>query len=433
MTTERNIHFFTAIDEHAHSLVDRMLATIKQLEHAAQDEGTLSTYISTLLQQHTFTLQRASNNQHFICGISATKETPTLLLFSHCPPQQDTFARWVSFVTRILALTFYQEAIGNLPLNIVWLIDTGEYNDNAQELSAWLTENQHVLPIDGCIYDMPPDTTLPTPYLGLGMKGLLRFEIGIETASHDKQVLHDAILPNPAWRLTWALSSLKDAREEIHIEDFYETLAPMEDEEIELLRNMLPGEQALKQHLGVDKFLLQLQGFQLYYTYLLLPTCTVTSIQTGSTSSHTLPSFAKAEIDMHLVPDQEPEDIYQKLRKYLDMQGFQDMYIKVLTIRPPHHTPLRNWFAKTVYESAYTLYGEALPTFPLVPTSQVCHPFQTHLAIPVVYIHTGYTQNILYERDTVTKEKQEQMLANGMKHIAMIIENMATDIHKEPM
>ncbi len=434
MTSEHDMNFFAAIEEQASSLADRLNTTIEHLVQATQDEGTLSTYISTLLQQHAFTLQPMGKGQHFICGTYATKETPTLLLFSHCPPQHDALVRWGSFVTRLLTLAFHQETIGNLPVSIVWLIDIREYSQNFEELSAWLTENQQAVSIGGCIYDIPTDTSLPSPCIGLGMKGLLRFEIGIETASPNTRVLHGAILPNAAWRLTWALSSLKDVREEIHIEGFYETLVPIEDEEIELLRNMLPGEQALKQHLRVDEFLLQLHGFQLYYTYLLLPTCTVTSIHSGSTSSQTLPSSAKAEIDMHLVPDQEPEDIYQKLRKYLDMQGFQDVYIKILTSSPPQHTPLRNWFAKTVCESAYTLYGEALPIFPLMPTQHICTIFQAHLAIPVVYTHMGYGHNQLYERDTVTrKERQKQILIHEMNHLAMIIENMATDTHKEPL
>lgn len=433
MTTEHTMNFFTAIDAHAPSLVDRLHETIEHLGQAALHEDTLSTYISALLQQHAFSVQLVGSEQQLICGTCATKETRTLLLFSHCPPQDNALARWGAFVTRLLTLSFYRETPGNVPLNIVWLIDTKEHDEHIEELLAWLTEKQHVAPIDGCLYDIPTDTSLPDPCLALGMKGLLRFEIGIEMASQDMLVQHDAILPDAAWRLTWALSSLKDAHEDIHIEGFYETLVPMEDEEIALVRNMLPGEQALKQYLGVDEFLLQLHGFQLYYTYLLLPTCTITSIHSGSTASNMLPSFAKAEIDIYLVPDQEPEDIYQKVRRYLDMQGYQDVYIKVLTSRPPQHTPLRNWFAKTVCESAYTLYGEALPILPLMSTQHVCLPLQERKSIPIVYSHISYTQNKLYERDTVTRnEKQEQILTNGMKHLALIIENMATDLHKEP-
>ena len=369
MTLEHDKNFFASIDAQTVSLMETLHETVAQLARAAQEEDTLTTYISSLLQQHAFTRLQVDSGQRLLYGTHVTKETKTLLLFSSCSPQPNALARWGAFVTRLLTFALYHKAIGSIPLNVVWLVDIETHTENDEEPSRWLAKNRALLQADDCIYDMPNDTSLPTPCLALGMKGLLRVEIGVETASQGQHILDGAILPNAAWRLTWALNSLKDAREEIHIEGFYETVAPMEDEEITLVRNMLDGEQVLKQQLNVDEFLLHLHGFQLYYTYLLLPTCTVTSIHSGSivATSDTLPSFAKASLDIHLVPDQEPEDIYEKIRKHLDEQGFQDVSVKVLATRSPQHTALRHWFAQTVCKSAYEVYGENLPIFPLMP------------------------------------------------------------------
>ena len=430
MIDEYNKNLLAAIDASAYSLVETLHTIVAQLAQAELD-NTLSTYIGSLLQQHTFTLQQVDDKQHLVCGIHSIYETKALLLFSHCPPQQDALARWGSFVTRLLTFALYYKTIGSIPYNIVWLIDIEEYHENDEELLQWFAKNRTLLEVDGCLYDIPNDASLPAPCLALGTKGLLRVEIGVETASHDQHVLSGAILPNAAWRLTWALNSLKDVREEIHIEGFYDTLMPMEDEEIALLRSMVNAEPTLKQRLHVNEFLLHLHGFQLYYTYLLLPTCIITSMQSRSTaaSSYTLPSFANASIDIHLVPDQEPGDINEKLRKHLDIQGFQDVFIRVLATRSPQHTPLRNKFAKTVYESAFALYGERLSAFPLMPSQRNYYPFQSLLAIPVVYIHTGYGQGQLYEHDTVTtetnEERQKLILTYGMKHLVAIIEGMA--------
>jgi len=431
MTHEHYKNYFATIDEQARSLIETLHATVAQLAQAAHEDGALSTYIHSLLQQHEFTRLHVDNGQRLIYRTYATKETKTLLLFSSCPPQRDTLARWGAFVTRLLTFALYHEAIGNIPLNIIWLIDLEAHNENDEEPSQWLAKNRTLLQADGCFYDMLNDASLPTPCLALGMKGLLRIECAVETVSQNQHVLDGAILPDAAWRLTWALNSLKDAREEIHVDGFYETLVPMEDDEIALLRRILEGEQALKQRLNVDEFLLQLHGFQLYYTYLLLPTCTLTSIHSGSTStdSHTLPSFAKASLDIHLVPDQGPEDIYQKVREHLDVQGFQDVSVKVIATRSPQHTALHDWFAQIVCKSAYMQYGENLPIFPLMPQQSLYYPLQSLLAIPVVYIDSGYAQSQLYERDTVTEgadeEKHKQFFINGMKHLVMIIEGMA--------
>ena len=320
MIDEHDKNFLTAIDNSAYSFVETLHTTVAQLAQAAQDD-TLSTYIGSLLEQHTFTLQHINDKQHLICGIHSTHKTKAMLLFSHCPPQHDALARWGSFVTRLLTFALYSKTIGTISRDIVWLVDIEEDHESDEDLTQWLASNRALLNVDSCLYDMPYDATLPTPCLALGTKGLLRVEVGVETDSHNQHVLSGAILPDAAWRLIWALNSLKDAREEIHIEGFYDTLVPMEDDEIALLQNMVNDEAVLKQRLHVNEFLLHLHGFQLYYTYLLLPTSIITSIHSGSTSSHTLPSTARASLDIHLVPDQEPEDINEKLRKHLNLQG----------------------------------------------------------------------------------------------------------------
>ena len=432
MTSEQYNNFFATIDEQMASFVDTWHATVAQLAQAARDEDSLFRYIHSLLQPYGFTHLQEDNERLLIYRTSAIKETKTLLLFSSCPPQPDPLSRWGAFVTRLLTFALYNKAIGNAPLNIVWLIDVEVHNENDEEPSQWLSKSRTLLQaVDSCFYDLPYTASLPTPCIGLGMKGLLRIELGIETASQDQHVFAGAILPDAAWRLIWTLNSMKDAREEIHIEGFYETVAPMEDEEIALLRTLQNGEQALKQQMNGNEFLLHLHGFQLYYTYLLLPTCTVTSLRSGSLSitSPTLPSFARATLDIHLVPTQEPGDIATKLHKHLDAQGFQDVSIKVLAARNPLHTPLRHWFAQAVCKSAYTVYDESFPVYPLLPQLHAYYPLQTLLTIPVVYAHIGSTQDSLYEHDTVTteheKDKQKLTLLRTVKHFILVIEEMA--------
>ena len=429
MIPELYTKFCAAIDEHAHFLTKTLNTTITYL--AEQEKGMLSPSIASLLQQHALTLQLLDKEKLLVCGsYTAIGETKTLLLFSHCPPQHSVLARWETFVTHLLTFALYSKTIGSIPLNIVWLIDTEEHTEDNTRMSSFVESNRTLFRADGCLYALPPMGSLPAPFLALGTKGVLSIEVGVYTNSSEQHSLHGAILPDAAWRLTWALNSLKDAREDIRIEGFYDTLVPMGDEEIALLRNMADNELALQQRMNVDDFLLHLHGFQLYYTHLLLPTCTVTSIHSGKALEfpHTIPSFAQASLDIHLVPDQEPEDIALKLRAYLDTQGFQDVSTRIRTTRSPQYTSLRHPFTKTVYNSTHALYGENIPTFPLLPQNIAYYPFSSRLNIPVVYTQLGYSQSQLYERDTVMtgvdEERQKQFLVKSMKQLAMIIEGM---------
>lgn len=437
MTPERYEKVCTAIYEHAFSLAETIHVTVAQLAQAARERASLQTYITSLLEKHNFTTQVLGNERLLICGKYTTDKTKTLLLFNSCPPQDDAFARWSTFVTRLMTFAVYHKTIGSIPLNIVWLIDTEEHSETDDEASRFIEENSMMLQdVDGCLYDLPHNSSLAAPFLALGTKGLLSVEMEIQTATKEHHTMDSAIVPDAAWRLAWALSSLKDVREEILIGGFYDTLVPMEDEEIALLRNMSDDEQVYKQRMDVNEFLLQLHGFQLRYTHLLLPTCTVTSMQSGRGTSeipHTIPSFAKASLDIHLVPDQEPEDIYAKLRQHLDTQGFQDVQAKVQVRRSPHHTSVRNPFVQVVCDTARAVYGEKLPILPLMLHIAPYYPFQSRLNIPVVYTQIGYFQEPLSERDTVTmqleQESSARFLIHAMKHLAIIIEDMsyATD------
>ncbi|HLZ59107.1 MAG TPA: peptidase dimerization domain-containing protein [Ktedonosporobacter sp.] len=180
------------------------------------------------------------------------------------------------------------------------------------------------------------------PIQALGKKGLLRVELEVQTSPHEISSAHGGIVPNAAWRLLWALGSLKSPQEEILIEGFYDTLTFPEDETVEFLRTLPDSAPRLAQQWGLPQLLLELQGFQLYYVWLLTPTCTITGIQSGTLreepggldAHRTIPGRARAQVDFQLVPGQEPHDIFAKLQRHLQVQGFSDIEVRLLESRP---------------------------------------------------------------------------------------------------
>ncbi len=61
MTPEHYKNFFATIDNQARSLVETFHATVARLAQSAHEEGTLATYITSLLQQHSFTCLHVDN------------------------------------------------------------------------------------------------------------------------------------------------------------------------------------------------------------------------------------------------------------------------------------------------------------------------------------------------------------------------------------
>jgi hypothetical protein len=408
-------YFFTAIDEQKHPLTEQLNATIAQLASVVQRQGNVALLLSlsSLLQKASFHVETSDS---FICGrYVAAGKAHTLLLLSHCPPQQDAFARWGTLASRLLTFAFYQEILGNLPVNVIWLIDIDEEQNERNflyELNATL---------QGTLYDLPATVPLTQSTIALGTKGLLSVDMEVETPSIGQSAANGAILPNATWRLLWALNSLKNAQEEILLEGFYDDLVPVEDVEVEFLRTSLDDEQMLKQQLQVEDFLLHLHGFQRRYAYYLLPTCTVTRIHSGSDTveaRHTLPSSARASLDIYLVPAQEPLDIYNKLRHHLDTHGFTDVKTTLQVSRKLQHTALHEPFTKLVLDTTRSVYGEQATILPLLP--QPAPLDLSQLTVPTLYTQFSILSD-------TGGEQQVRFLQEGMQFLVLVMEGMAAN------
>ncbi len=405
-------YFFAKVDEQKRSLTERLNATIAQLASVVQRSGeaALPPYVSSLLQQASYSVKIFDT---LICGrYVAEGSAHTLLLLSSCPPQQDAFARWGTLASRLLTFAFYQEILGSLPVNVIWLIDI----DDQQNISSFLQELG--TPLQGGIYDLPATLPLTQPTIALGTKGLLSVDMEVEAASTAQSAANGAILPNAAWRLLWALSSLKNAQEEVLLEGFYDDVIPMEDEEVDFLHTFPDDEPMLQQQLQGEKFLLNLHGFQRRYAYYLLPACTITHMQSGFDTvkaRHTLPSSAKAFLDIYLVPAQEPRDIYNKLRHTLDTHGFADVRTTLQVSRETQHTALHDPFTQLVLDTARSVYGEHIAILPLLPQPALLDLSQ--LTVPTLYTRFGNFSD-------TSDEQREKSLQEGMRFLVSVMEGM---------
>jgi acetylornithine deacetylase/succinyl-diaminopimelate desuccinylase-like protein len=258
----------------------------------------------------------------------------------------------------------------------------------------------------------------------LGSKGLLCVELAVQTASTPLHSRYGAILPNASWRLTWALSSLKSPGEEVLIEGFYDTLTTDEDDEIELIAALPDRRLALQR--DAEHLLLGLQGTQLNYALLLTPTCTINAMNSGSIAqaqpsyraytNTIMPFQAKAQVDFHLVPGQQPDDIFSKLQHHLQTQGFQDVHAHLIYESLPTRTPLNDPFIQTVLSAATTAYGPRLHILPLTDANYPLAPFRQILGLPIALTSMG---SLAHEY-----EQKEQFVAY-VKLIILLIEELA--------
>jgi hypothetical protein len=79
---------------------------------------------------------------------------------------------------------------------------------------------------DGCLWETGGRNALEQPAINCGAKGICYVELIACGASHDLHSSNATVVPNPAWRLTWALATLKGLDERILIPGFYDRVRP---------------------------------------------------------------------------------------------------------------------------------------------------------------------------------------------------------------
>ncbi len=298
------------------------------------------------------------------------KSDKTLLFYNHydvqpvdplepwvTPPFEPTrrdgklFARGVAdnkdnIVIRLEALRAWRETLGELPCNIKFLFE-GEEESASPHFYQFVEEHRDLLKADACI--MEADSLGPDgrPHLTPGVKGMLNIQLTARTAAMDGHSAYAAVAPSAAWRLLWAVASLKTPDGRIQIEGFYDDVRQLNALESAAVQNTPDGEDKLKAALGLSSFLDNLTGYAWKERLYNGTTCNVNGFLTGYTGpgyKTVLPAVASAKLDFRLVPNQRPRDILEKLRRHLDRFGFSDIEIEVYGAEGPARTPLDDPF-----------------------------------------------------------------------------------------
>jgi acetylornithine deacetylase/succinyl-diaminopimelate desuccinylase-like protein len=349
-----------------------------------------------------------------IVGETGRGET-TLLVYDHydvqppdpldewkTPPFEPTerdgylFARGVSdnkgnLLARLQAIEAYRATIGELALRVRVLYE-GEEEIGSEHLAELVRQNADRLRADGCIWEAGYKDAAGRPTVSLGLKGIAYFELRVRGAKQDAHSSVATIVPNAAWRLVWALATLKNDKDEIAIDGLMDAVRKPTPEEVRMLEALPYDEAGTRRIHDIPRFVRGLTGTPLKLKHFFEPTCTIcglTSGYSGPGSKTVLPAVASAKLDFRLVPDLTPELVERLLRAHLERRGFGDIEIVPLHGERPSRWPADSAVARAAVAACRATYGADPVVYPLMvgsgPMAQVCD----QLAIPVVGFGSG--------------------------------------------
>jgi acetylornithine deacetylase/succinyl-diaminopimelate desuccinylase-like protein len=284
--------------------------------------------------------------------------------------------------------------MGELPCTVKFIIE-GEEETSSVHLHEYVRNNLERLKADGCIWEFGGVDHTETPVQYLGLRGICYVELSVETATTDVHSgLGGSIFPNAAWRLIWALNSLKGSDEHIHLPGFYDKVRKPSARDIELMAALPETSEVYRQQYGLKSYIKGLTGgVDLRVEEVFTPSCTIcglTSGYQGPGSKTVQPARASAKVDFRLVPDQDPKDVVEQLRRHLDANGFLDVKVEQLGSEVPARTDPDEPFVRLVCDTAVEVYGVPMRIMPLVGGSGPNAPFIHDLGLPVATAGLGH-------------------------------------------
>ena len=443
------------LEKHLDASISELSVLCAQPSVAAQNWGMreCAQLVSEMLSRRGFAVQvLETGGAPVVFGERKGKSDKTLLFYNHydvqpaeplelweTPPFEPAvrdgklFARGVSddkghLVSRLFAIDALLAEQDELPCNVKFIVE-GEEEISSVHLPDFVRSHPDLLAADACVWEFGGVDHRDVPIQYLGLRGICYVELSVETANQD---VHSgtggSIFPNAAWRLVWALNSLKGPDERIHIPGFYDPIRPPSARDRELMAALPDPADEYRQRYGVKQFLKGLTGgTELKIAEVFEPTCTICGLTSGyqGVGAKTVqPARASAKIDFRLVPDQTPEQVVQQLRAHLEAEGFEDVKVTLLGGEAPGRTDPDDPFVKLVVDTAAEVYGVPMEIVPMVGGSGPNHVFIETLKLPVVTAGVGYPGT---QAHAPNENMRIDLYLKGAMHITRILEEMGKD------
>ena len=282
----------------------------------------------------------------------------------------------------------------SLPVNVKYVFE-GEEESGSAHLDAWLTEHRDRLDADAAIISDTGFFEGNIPAITLSLRGMTYAQIDVRLAGGD---LHSGsyggAIGNPAFAIAQIIAALKGPDGRIRIPGFYDDVREPTQEEREAIAALPFDEETFRADTGVPGLVGE-SGYTTLERKSIRPTLDVNGIW-GGFQGHgqktIIPAEAHAKISMRLVADQEPEDVFAKLKAFVDeiAPPGVEVTVRLLGTGRPSQTPLDHPHIGAASRALERVFGQSPLYINSGGSIPVAASFQRILGLPVVLL--GFTQ-----------------------------------------
>jgi acetylornithine deacetylase/succinyl-diaminopimelate desuccinylase-like protein len=292
---------------------------------------------------------------------------PTVFLYAHHDVQPVNFAeQWQSppwevtrrgerlygrgtaddkgaIIAQLAAIAAYFQTAGSLPVNLKMLVE-GEEEVGSRNLLSFFQQYRERLLSDVIVVCDTENIQVGLPSITYSLRGLVALHVEVRTA---QLPIHSGMaggaLADAALALNVLLSRLYWGNGPLPVPGLYDRVRPLTSQERRVLQVLPLDENKLRHDLGVPPGVCfaKEEGCLFYEQTWRKPAVTVIAQEASSlrsASNQVLPSAA-AIVSCRIVPDQDPDEVYQQLKAVLTSNPPWGVDVTV----KPHSQSVRWW------------------------------------------------------------------------------------------
>ncbi len=263
---------------------------------------------------------------------------------------------------QLKALEAHLKTNGKLPVNVKLVIE-GEEEAGSNNLDPFVRNNKEMLACDTVVISDTEWFADDVPSICYALRGISFIEVKLTGPNRD---LHSGtfggLVANPIQVLAKMIDELIDENGRITIPGFYDDVLDVTDFERENFKKLPFDLEKYKKDLSV-KALTGEKGYTPLERTWIRPSLDINGIKggyTGEGAKTILPSEASAKISMRLVPNQKPEDITNKIIKYLKQIAPDTVKIEINPLHggEPVLTPIDSPGIKAAQKALKAAFGK---------------------------------------------------------------------------
>jgi acetylornithine deacetylase/succinyl-diaminopimelate desuccinylase-like protein len=222
-------------------------------------------------------------------------------------------------LVHLLAVEAYLKTGQALPVNLKFVLE-GEEESGPSHLFDFIPQNKELLKADGVIVSDTAMYSRTLPAITYGLRGIAAAELKITGPDRD---LHSGSfggsIANPITELARLIAKFHDDNYHIKIDGFYDDVRELEPWEREMFGSLPHSDKEWLGKTGSPDVVGE-KGYNTLERVWARPTCEINGIfggYSGEGGKTIVPSWAGCKVTMRLVPDQNPDDIIEKFKKYV--------------------------------------------------------------------------------------------------------------------